>query len=145
MSLNDLKKEIPYRWRIQNFNKSGTKASAVAYIDARDVMDILDEAVGPDNWQDGYRIEGDLLIAGIGIRTQGEWIWKHDTGTKSNVEEEKGQISDAFKRAAVKWGVGRFLYDIEIQYVNINKEKRPVDEKSEIIWDLTEYINKRSK
>jgi hypothetical protein len=141
MDLAKLKKQIPYRWRIQSINKQGTKASAVAYIDARDVMEVLDEVVGPENWQDRYSTEGDLLIAGIGIKTGGEWVWKHDTGSKTFVEEEKGQISDAFKRAAVKWGIGRFLYEIDTQWVSINKDKKPVDEKGQVIWDLSAYLN----
>lgn len=144
-NLKDLTKEIPYRWRIQSINRAGNRASAVAYIDARDVMTRLDEVVGPENWQDSYKIEGDLLIAGIGIKIGNEWIWKHDTGTKSAVEEDKGQLSDAFKRAAVKWGVGRFLYEMDIQWLNLNQDKKPVDERGQVIWNITEYINNRLK
>ena len=143
MDLNKLKKEIPFRWRIQNFSKDGTKASAVAYIDARDVMNLLDEVVGPQNWQDDYRNEGEMLIAGIGIKVGDEWVWKYDTGTKTTFEEDKGQISDAFKRAAVKWGIGRFLYDTDIQWINLNKDRRPVDEKGQVVWDLSAYLNNR--
>lgn len=108
MNLKDLTKEIPYKWR------EGPGGKRLAYIDARDVMNLLDDVVGPTDWQDQYELVGDKIIAGIGIRTDdGQWVWKYDTGTESNIEEEKGMFSDAFKRAAVKWGVGRFLYDID--------------------------------
>lgn len=107
MNLKDLKKEIPYKWR------EGPGGTQLAYIDARDVMDLLDEVVGPENWQDSYELVGDKIIAGLGIFVGDKWVWKYDTGTESNIEEEKGMFSDAFKRAAVKWGVGRFLYDLK--------------------------------
>lgn len=107
MKLQDLRKEIPYKW------KKEPEGTELAYIDARDVMDLLDEVVGPENWQDSYELVGDKIIAGLGIFVNDKWIWKYDTGTESNIEEEKGMFSDAFKRAAVKWGVGRFLYDLK--------------------------------
>jgi len=142
MKLEDLKQQITYRWKVQSYNALKTKGSCVAYIDARDVMDILDKVVGTDNWQDKYEFIGDKLIAGIGIYNEAlkEWIWKYDTGTESATEKEKGIFSDAFKRAAVKWGVGRFLYDLEIKWIDI-VDKKPVDKQGNIIWDLTKHFN----
>ena len=80
------------------------------YVDARYVMDKLDR-LGPENWQDRYvdRIGGSVRC-GIGLLVDGEWIWKWDVGTTSDIEPEKGSYSEAFKRAAVKWGIGRDLY-----------------------------------
>ena len=57
MNLKDLKKEIPYKWR------TGPNGTQLAYIDARDVMDLLDEVVGPENWQDSYELVGDKSIS----------------------------------------------------------------------------------
>ena len=151
MNLNDLKKKINYKWRIQSISKNKPKASCVAYIDARDVMDLLDAVCGAENWQDKYEYVGTKLIAGIGIKTEGGWIWKYDTGTESNMEADKGQFSDAFKRAAVKWGIGRFLYDLEIVYLDTNEAKNqknfpyPVDKSKNRIWDITAYINNLKK
>jgi len=80
------------------------------YIDARYVMDKLDH-LGPENWQDRYIDRtGGSVRCGIGILVDGEWVWKWDVGTVSDIEPEKGSYSEAFKRAAVKWGVGRDLY-----------------------------------
>jgi hypothetical protein len=115
MNLKDLTKEIEYKWR------EGPGGKKLAYIDARDVQNRLDEVVGAENWQVDYKVVGNLFMAGIGIRVPTEtpdknyfeWVWKWDTGTESNIEVDKGLVSDAFKRAAVQWGVGRFLYDIK--------------------------------
>lgn len=147
MELKDLKKEIPYQWRVQSFSKNKPMAQCVAYIDARDVQNLLDEVVGPESWQDDYKVVDGKLFAGIGIKVGTEWIWKWDTGSESNIEKEKGQVSDSFKRAAVKWGVGRFLYDLPIKFVKSNQTNNgkgflyPVDDFGKQIWDLTQYIN----
>ena len=150
MNLADLKKEIPYKWRVQSYSKFKAEATCVAYIDARNVMDILDDIVGPENWQDDYKVIDGNLLAGIGILTEKGWIWKWDTGTESNIEKEKGQMSDAFKRAGVKWGIGRFLYSLKIQRVPASEKKTNKNyphpaENGKRIWDLTEYINNSGK
>jgi len=120
MNLEELKKEIPFKWRVQSSNQYG--ASCVAYIDARDVQDVLDEVCGAENWQCKYSEHKGNLFCSIGVDTGGGWVWKEDCGTESNVEKQKGEASDAFKRAAVMWGIGRFLYSKTIV-------KLPVKEK----------------
>lgn len=151
--LEELKKEIPYKWRVQSYSKNKPSASCVAYIDARDVMDLLDEVVGPENWQDEYKMVGDKMMAGISIKFGDEWVTKWDTGSESKMEAEKGEVSDSFKRAAVKWGAGRFLYKLGIKYIPANKIKGekdtathaeypyPVDNNGKRIWDVTAHIN----
>lgn len=99
-------------WRAQTLNREGTKALALAYIDARDVMDRLDEVCGPANWQDKYEFHGPRTVCYLSIRVDGEWITKADGAGDSDVEAEKGAISDALKRAAVKWGIARYLYNM---------------------------------
>lgn len=150
MDLRQLTQTIPCQWRIGQISKLKPKASLLAYIDARDVMDLLDKVVGPDNWQDDYKMIGTNLVAGIGIydETKKEWIWKWDTGTAGDIEGEKSIYSDSFKRAAVKWGVGRFLYSMDTKYVDTNEIKTssnkpyPVYPNSKNkIFDLTKYIN----
>jgi hypothetical protein len=145
MNTAELRKEIPFTWKIQTVTKDGAKASVVAYIDSRAVMNLLDEVAGPENWQNKFHFDNGKLICGIGIFNGKEWIWKHDVGTESDYEKEKGQFSDAFKRAAVHWGIGRFLYDLDIEWVAVNSYKRPIDEKGNQIKDLTEYIEQRRK
>lgn len=151
INLKALLKEITPKWRVNQFSKQKPICSCVAYIDARDVMDILDEAVGQDGWQDVYTSIDNKLFCSIGIKIDGEWVWKQDCGTESNNEQEKGQVSDAFKRAAVKWGVGRFLYSLPIEYLDANEVKKennspyPIDKHGKRIYDITEYINNKNK
>jgi len=86
------------------------QATLLLYQDARVFMDILDETVGNENWQkEYYEVKGNVYCR-IGIRTEDGWVWKADCGTESNVDAEKGEASDAAKRAAVSWGIGRELY-----------------------------------
>lgn len=159
MNLKDLQKEIPCKWRVQSFSKNKPSAQCIAYIDARDVMDLLDEVVGVDKWQDDYKFIEDgkdkdgankyRVMAGLGIKCGDEWVWKWDTGTESQTEGEKGQVSDAFKRAGVKWGIGRFLYSKGIEYVPASDVKTqsnfpyPITPTGQRIWDLTEFINNK--
>jgi len=104
-------------WRAQTLTQEGTKAMALAYIDARDVMDRLDQVVGFADWQDRYEFHGSRTICYLSIRVGEEWITKADGAGDSDVEAEKGAISDALKRAAVKWGIGRYLYHLKSPWV----------------------------
>lgn len=105
------------QWRAQTVTKDGTKALALAYIDARAVMERLDAVCFPQNWQCRYLFNDKKTICEIGIKWGDEWIWKADGAGDSDVEAEKGALSDAFKRAAVKWGIGRYLYDLPSMWV----------------------------
>lgn len=120
MDLKQLKKEIPFKWRVQSSNQYG--ASCVAYIDARDVQDLLDEICGAENWQVKFDEHKGNLFASVGIKCGNEWVWKSDCGTESNVEKEKGEASDSFKRACVMWGIGRFLYSKPIIKLPVKQE-----------------------
>jgi hypothetical protein len=107
-------------WRVQGspYEKNGKySALALAYIDARDVMNRLDEVVGAENWSDSYIDSGKRTYCTLSIRINEEWISKSDAAGDSDVEAEKGAVSDALKRAAVKWGIGRYLYDLDAPWV----------------------------
>lgn len=81
------------------------------YKTSRTDANILDRVVGENNWANDFKTVGDVLYGGIGIRQEdGTWLWKWDAGSESNIEKEKGEASDAFKRAGFKWGIGRELY-----------------------------------
>jgi hypothetical protein len=97
-------------WRVQS--AKGGKTTIVPYIQSRAVMNRLDEAFGPENWQDSYREwKGKGVMCTLSIRHDGEWISKEDGADDTAIESTKGGISDALKRAAVKIGVARDLYD----------------------------------
>lgn len=106
-------------WRIGSTNKAKTKGMALAYIDARDVQDRLDQVCTVGGWQNRYPHAHGKTVCEIGIFIGDEWIWKADGAGDSDVEAEKGALSDAFKRAAVRWGVGRYLYDLDSHWVEI--------------------------
>lgn len=148
MNLTLLKQEIPIQWRIQSCSKSSAKAQCVAYIDARDAMKLLDEVCGAQNWQDEYYQVKDTMFCKVGINTGEQWVWKSDGGDVTDVEAKKGESSDAFKRACVKWGIGRFLYDLETRWIDTNGPKNDsnkfpwaVDKNGQRIYDLTKYLN----
>lgn len=145
----ELRKEIAYHWRIQSIGEYG--ATCVAYIDARDAQDLLDEVVGPDKWQSNFKEVAGKVYGGISIKIGDEWITKWDCGTESNMEAEKGQASDAFKRACVQWGIGRFLYRLDIVKLKTRKHTNgklyPITSDGTMIWDgeqLTAYIKSGS-
>ena len=124
MRLKDLAAEFDRNavsWRVQGtpIGRNGKfVAMALAYIDARDVMDRLDEVCGPENWQDKYDVlPSGLYVCHIGIRCGDDWVWKTDGAGETQVEGKKGGISDAFKRCGVKWGIGRYLYALKSPWV----------------------------
>ena len=110
-------------WRAQQLTKKGDKAMALAYLDARDIMDRLDAVLTPQGWQAiHYDCGGGRLACKIGIFAGtlgegGEWIWKSDGAGGTQVEAEKGAFSGALKRAGVMWGIGRYLYALPAPWV----------------------------
>lgn len=98
--------------------------SLLMYKDARVDMRLLDEVVGPMNWKRDHELINGNLFCTVSIRDdQGQWISKQDVGVESNTEKEKGQASDAFKRACVNWGIGRELYTCPFVWVNLNQDE----------------------
>ena len=145
----NLSKTVPHKWRVQSFSKNKPSATVVAYIDARNASDLLNE-YAIYGWSDEYYEVAGNTYCKVGIvMPDGSIMWRSDCGVVSNTDAEKGQASDAFKRACVKWGIGRFLYNLGIEYVNANEVKTqsnfpfPVDEQGKRIYDLTKYINEK--
>lgn len=106
------------RWRQDGKPQPGKDARWVAYIDARHAAAALDDWVGPLNWKVEYSPpevwkDDRVMWCHLSILgSQGEWITKSDIGTESNFESDKGLVSDAFKRAAVAWGIARNIYEL---------------------------------
>lgn len=107
-------------WRVGATNKEKTKGIALAYINARDAMKRLDTVMGLD-WQCRYPFEG---CCEIGLFINGEWRWRSNGAGETDIEGEKGRYSDAFKRAAVMWGIGRYLYYLENLWVPLKPQGR---------------------
>jgi hypothetical protein len=109
----------------------GNRALALAYLDARAVMDRLDEVLSPAGWQDEYTFLGDGSVVctlrcrfGVG----GEWITKTDVGGQSEQpdpgDRRKAAVSDAIKRAAIKVGIGRYLYRLPPVWADYDPQKK---------------------
>jgi hypothetical protein len=115
------------KWRIGSASKDHGKpwAQLLCYIDARNAYDRLDEVVGPENWQNMQIIETatQRVIQGVSIRIGSEWVTKWDGAGATATEGEKGGISDAFKRACVLWGIGRYLYGAGQTWAEVSKTK----------------------
>lgn len=91
--------------------------TALLYKNARCDMAVLDETVGPTNWQRHHLRENANCIISIWDDKKMQWIEKEDTGTESNAEAEKGLASDSFKRAGFNWGIGRELYTAPVIFI----------------------------
>ena len=95
--------------RVSQISKKGTGLQLLLYKTARTDAALLDETY-PDQWQCDFKALDGKMYGGIGIKINNEWLWRWDCGSESNMEAEKGEASDAFKRAGFKWGIGTELY-----------------------------------
>ena len=98
--------------QVSTGQKGKVIAGLLLYKDARVDMRILDKVYGQTGWQREHDLIDGNLFCTISIwdDDKKQWIRKQDVGTESNTEKEKGQASDAFKRAAFNVGIGRELY-----------------------------------
>jgi hypothetical protein len=119
---------VDVHWKPQAI--SGNRCLAVAYIDSRSVMDRLDEVCGVA-WQDSYDpLPGGSVLCRLQVQIDGQWIVKCDVGSPSAQPDEgdrmKAAFSDALKRAAVKFGIGRYLYRLPKQWVDFDPQKKQI-------------------
>lgn len=112
--------------RVQSVKEKGLVL--LLYKDARCDMNILDETVGADNWQNKFYEHKGILFCSLGINTNfnnpekpDRWVWKDDAGVESNTEAEKGNASDARKRSGFAWGIGRELYTSPFIWIPADK------------------------
>lgn len=120
------KSEIDFR--VGMIKKTGEKVwcTLLAYKDARVDMAMLDDEFGQMYWQTEYKRDSKgVLQCGIGVfdSAHNHWVWKWSNGTESQTEAQKGEYSDAFKRAGFMWGIGRELYDVPTLFVTLNKDE----------------------
>lgn len=132
-----LQQPLPAReieWRVLRAGKS--KSGKIwcipsAYVTNRGVMRMLDTHFGPANWRNEYKLlENGGMLCGISVRLKnGEWITKWDGAGPLEAPDPdmnvKGQLSNAMKRAAVQWGIGRYLYDIGNTFAEIVSSNKP--------------------
>jgi len=136
MNLIELKKPFPecdLEWRISQvgIKKDGSLwAKCLAYVDNRAIQDRLDDVVGPENWKNEFKAgpEGGVICAlSLFIREFdseknaifSRWLTKEDGAENTQFEAIKGGLSGAMKRAAVQWGIGRYLYSLNESYATV--------------------------
>ena len=129
--IQQLKAPFPERsihWRVGARTKDKKKGIPLAYIDARDVMKRLDDTVGAENWQCRYsHVTDKMVVCEVGIRAsifgldRNEWAFKANGAGDTQVEAEKGSLSDSMKRAAVLWGIGQYLYNMPTMWLELNE------------------------
>ena len=127
MDLNKLKEPFPetdIEWRPQRSGmsaKSQPYAMVLAYVTNRAVMDRLDAVVGAGNWKNEFKASPNGgIICKLSIKIDDEWIAKEDGAENTKVEAVKGGLSGAMKRAAVQWGIGRYLYNLPVTFGNFH-------------------------
>src|SRR5215469_11844378 len=107
-------------------NEQTGRAQVVAYIDARAVQERLDAVVGAGNWSFDWQPlvidKGEVMVAKGTVTICG--VSKSDAGSASNFEQSLGAVSHCFKRAAVHWGIGRYLYNLPINWVSVERSGR---------------------
>lgn len=115
-------------WRLQKADENGKWGIAVPYVTNRAIQARLDEVVGPENWYNEFKPwhgngKKEAQICGISIyfEERGQFITKWDGAEDSDIEPVKGGLSDSMKRAAVQWGIGRTLYNMDTVFVNVEK------------------------
>ena len=153
IDLQKLKKPLQLKWRVQRAfpNKiNPTHVIMIGYVDSRQVQEHFDECVGPENWQDDYYECKGKQFCRIGVRVNGEWIWKSDSGEETSTSKLKGETSDSFKRAAVKWGVNRVAYrvgEVKLPCKMYSDKPYPCDEsgaflKGQKLFDICNKLGK---
>lgn len=132
---NALKEPFPpedIQWRIGQKSKDGKKAMVLPYVTNRAIMDRLDTVVGPENWFNKYREtsgnsdKGYVCELTIIIQTDDgpRCLTREDGASCTNIEPIKGGLSDSMKRAAVQFGIGRYLYNLSESWVPLGDYNR---------------------
>ena len=132
-------------WRVQSVTSTG-KMIVVPYINNRCVMQRFDAAFGPTNWTSEFREITNGFICRLTVHYTDDHeavlktIYREDGASKTNIEPEKGGISDAMKRAAVQFGLGRCLYDYPKVFIECNDKYIP-DWAQDKLTKLVEWVN----
>lgn len=128
------------KWKAQSVK--GERCLAVCYVDARLVADRLDDVLGVDGWEDRYTVLADgSVLCHLTITRDAQKTTKCDVGSPSEQPDPgdrlKAAFSDAFKRAAVKFGIGRYLYRLPPQWVDYDPMKKMIRQLPQVpAWAL---------
>lgn len=136
------------QWRLGSTTKDKKRGLAIPYMNKKMIIDRLDQVMGPANWKDASTMnpDGKTVTVELSLRIDGEWIAKSDGAGQTDHEGEKGAYSDAFKRAAMKWGIGLYLFDVPKEWIEIepfhDSYRIPNDEFDYLASKLTLFTKK---
>ncbi len=111
-------------WRLQQSGEKNGRiwAICVPYVTNRAIQARMDDVVGPGNWKNEFRPgPGGGVMCGLSVRVGDEWVTKWDGAENTDVEGVKGGLSGAMKRAAVQWGIGRYLYALDEAFATVHE------------------------
>lgn len=137
-------------WRICRTAKDKSKGQVAAFVDSRAIQKRLDDVLGRENWQNRFcTVPGKdngstthICEISIFYADRGEWITKSDGAGCTDIEPIKGGLSNAFKRAASMWGIGRYLYNLTGIWIPIKEGKYiPNDQLSELAKQYNRFVN----
>lgn len=123
-SLQDRFQLDEIEWRLQQAGEKNGRvwAMCVPFITNRAIQSRLDEVVGPGNWKNEFRPGPDGgVMCGLSVRVGDEWVTKWDGAENTDIEGVKGGLSGAMKRAAVQWGIGRYLYALDETFAQVSE------------------------
>lgn len=129
------------KWRVQQSGiSSGGKpwVLVLAYISGRAVQNRLDEVFTGAGWRDEYKEFGDGVLCGITAFLNHETLtsvtkWDGASSIPSGgagIDTLKTLLSNAEKRAAVKFGIGRYLYELKPSFATCTIIKSRFDSKN---------------
>ena len=128
-------------WRLQQAGEKNGRiwAICVPYVTNRAIQQRLDDVAGASNWRNEFAKgpEGGVLC-GISLRFGDGWVTKWDGAENTGIEGVKGGLSGAMKRAAVQWGIGRYLYALEECFAQVGehgKQRGRTRQGTDFRWD----------
>lgn len=137
-------------WRVVSTSKDKSKGLVAAFVDSRAIQKRLDAVLGRENWQNNFRtitgsnnaLTSHICEISIFYPERGEWITKSDGAGCTEIEPIKGGLSNAFKRAASMWGIGRYLYELTDIWA-ILKDGKYIDktEMPRLRKEYTQFVN----
>lgn len=138
-------------FRVLRTNKAKTEGYIAAYVDSRAIQRRLDKVVGWENWQNNFEVtqssaNGEpTFVCNLSIycEEKGEWLTKSNGAGSTDIEPIKGGLSNAFKRAASMWGIGRYLYDMKDIKCSVDQGKYiPDNEKYKLEQAYMKFVDK---
>ena len=138
-------------WRTAYNSGDKTKGFAVPFVDSRAIQERLDKIFGPENWQNEFAVSpsaednSSAYVCTISVYSpeRNEWIKKSDGSGATDIEPVKGGLSGALKRAASVLGIGRYLYDLEGLWVEIEQRGKSYVIKESEYKKLAVHYNKQ--